>query len=77
MQPNIGIKQEFPAETAHSRGRVPLDELVHLRENIDGYATAFHDRGSSDYIPGLLETHEIMAWMLRAAPLNKHLTLNL
>jgi starvation-inducible DNA-binding protein len=40
--------------------------LIHLRENIDGYVTAFHDAGSSDYITGLMERHEKMAWMLRA-----------
>ncbi|WP_212004005.1 Dps family protein [Chitinophaga sp. HK235] len=40
--------------------------LIHLRENINSYATAFHDAGSSDYITGLMETHEKMAWMLRA-----------
>lgn len=40
--------------------------LIHLRENINGYATAFHDAGTSDYITGLMETHEKMAWMLRA-----------
>lgn len=39
--------------------------LIHLRENINGYGTAFHDAGSSDYITGLMETHEKMAWMLR------------
>ncbi|QES90081.1 Dps family protein [Rhizosphaericola mali] len=40
--------------------------LIHLRENIDGYANALKDAGSSDYITGLMETHEKMAWMLRA-----------
>ncbi|MEX6689992.1 DNA starvation/stationary phase protection protein [Danxiaibacter flavus] len=40
--------------------------LIHLRENIDGYAKAFHDAGTSDYITGLMEQHEKMAWMLRA-----------
>ena len=40
--------------------------LIHLRENIDDYASALHDVGSSDYITGLMEIHEKMAWMLRA-----------
>lgn len=40
--------------------------LIHLRENINGYANALRDAGSSDYITGLMETHEKMAWMLRA-----------
>ena len=40
--------------------------LIHLRENIDDYANALMDVGSSDYITGLMETHEKMAWMLRS-----------
>ncbi|MGM9478872.1 Dps family protein [Pedobacter sp. GSP4] len=40
--------------------------LIHLRENIDNYASALKDAGTSDYITGLMETHETMAWMLRA-----------
>lgn len=40
--------------------------LIRLRENIDGYANKLHDAGSSDYITGLMEKHEKMAWMLRA-----------
>ena len=40
--------------------------LIHLRENIDDYANALMDAGSSDYITGLMETHEKMAWMLRS-----------
>lgn len=40
--------------------------LIHLRGNIDNYANALKDAGTSDYITGLMETHETMAWMLRA-----------
>lgn len=40
--------------------------LIHLRENIDNYADGLRDAGTSDYITGLMETHEKMAWMLRA-----------
>jgi len=40
--------------------------LIHLRENINNFATELHDAGTSDYITGLLETHEKMAWMLRS-----------
>jgi starvation-inducible DNA-binding protein len=39
--------------------------LMRMRENIDGYVTAFHDAGTSDYITGVMEKHEKMAWMLR------------
>lgn len=40
--------------------------LIHLRENINNFATELHDVGTSDFITGLLETHEKMAWMLRS-----------
>ena len=40
--------------------------LIHLRENINNYAGPLKDAGTSDYITGLMETHETMAWMLRA-----------
>jgi starvation-inducible DNA-binding protein len=39
---------------------------IHLRENIDNYAGPLKDLGTSDYITGLMQTHETMAWMLRA-----------
>ena len=37
-----------------------------IRGNINPFANEYHDAGTSDYITGLLETHEGMAWMLRA-----------
>ncbi|KUJ60817.1 DNA starvation/stationary phase protection protein [Flavobacteriaceae bacterium CRH] len=40
--------------------------IIHLRENITIYANEYHDLGTSDYITGLMETHEKMAWMLRS-----------
>lgn len=40
--------------------------IFHLRENIDRCANEWHDMGTSDFITGLMEKHEKMAWMLRA-----------
>lgn len=40
--------------------------LIQLRENINNYAGPLKDLGTSDYITGLMEVHETMAWMLRA-----------
>lgn len=40
--------------------------IIHLRENIDRFAEEWKDAGTSDFITGLMETHEKMAWMLRA-----------
>jgi len=37
-----------------------------LRENINLFANKLNDSGTSDFITGLMETHEKMAWMLRA-----------
>jgi DNA-binding ferritin-like protein (oxidative damage protectant) len=40
--------------------------IKHLRENINRYADEWFDQGTSDFITGLMEKHEEMAWMLRA-----------
>jgi len=40
--------------------------IIRLRENINLFATELNDLGTSDFITGLMETHEKMAWMLRA-----------
>lgn len=40
--------------------------IIFLRENIGRFANEYGDAGTSDYITGLMETHEKMAWFLRA-----------
>jgi starvation-inducible DNA-binding protein len=40
--------------------------IVKLRENINRFAEEFKDLGTSDFVTGLMEKHEKMAWMLRA-----------
>lgn len=40
--------------------------IIELRENVTHFADDLFDFGSSDFITGLMETHEKMAWMLRA-----------
>ncbi|MFD2938272.1 Dps family protein [Spirosoma flavum] len=37
-----------------------------IRGNIDEFQEAHKDAGTSDYITGLMEKHEKIAWMLRA-----------
>jgi starvation-inducible DNA-binding protein len=37
-----------------------------IRGNINPFSSKFNDAGTSDYVTGLMETHEKMAWMLRA-----------
>ena len=40
--------------------------IIFLRENINKFANEYGDLGTSDFITGLMETHEKMAWFLRA-----------
>jgi len=40
--------------------------IVFIRENVNPFASKYEDAGTSDYITGLMEQHEKMAWMLRA-----------
>lgn len=40
--------------------------IAFLRGNINSLANDFEDLGTSDFITGLMERHEKMAWMLRA-----------
>ena len=40
--------------------------ITRLRENINHFANDLQDMGTSDFITGLMETHEKIAWMLRA-----------
>jgi len=40
--------------------------IVFIRENINRIANEYGDAGTSDFITGLMEEHEKMAWMLRA-----------
>ncbi|WP_276480838.1 Dps family protein [Paraflavitalea pollutisoli] len=40
--------------------------IIHLREDVNPFANELKDAGTSDFITGLLETHEKMAWMLRS-----------
>ncbi|MBD0347031.1 MAG: DNA starvation/stationary phase protection protein [Coleofasciculus sp. Co-bin14] len=43
-------------------------ELIirNLREHIDQCGEQFHDQGTADFLTGLMEQHEQMAWMLRS-----------
>jgi starvation-inducible DNA-binding protein len=40
--------------------------IIYLRQHIGEITEEFHDYGTSDFITGIMETHEKMAWMLRA-----------
>ncbi|HSZ86133.1 MAG TPA: DNA starvation/stationary phase protection protein [Puia sp.] len=40
--------------------------IIKLRENINHIGNELHDLGTSDFITGLMEKHEKMAWLLRS-----------
>ena len=40
--------------------------IIFLRECVSAFADKHKDAGTSDFITSLMETHEKMAWMLRA-----------
>ncbi len=37
-----------------------------IRGNVNPFANDYNDQGTSDFVTGLMEEHEKMAWMLRA-----------
>ena len=40
--------------------------ICHLRIDLETCAEKYHDAGTNDFLIGLMEQHEKMAWMLRA-----------
>ncbi len=40
--------------------------IIKLRENIKRFGDEYNDMGTSDFITGLMEKHEKMAWFLRS-----------
>jgi starvation-inducible DNA-binding protein len=40
--------------------------IRNLRDHIDQCGEQFHDQGTADFLTGLMEQHEQMAWMLRS-----------
>lgn len=40
--------------------------IRNLREHIDRCSEEFHDEGTADFLTGMMEQHEEMAWMLRS-----------
>ena len=69
---NLTQLTEFSREKNDSQGFIKELLMDHesiifkLRENIHSFATDCHDLGSSDFITGLMEEHEKMAWLLRS-----------
>ena len=68
---NASIKED-PGTLPNAFGMVENlvgdHELVirNLRDHIDQCGEQFHDQGTADFLTGLMEQHEQMAWMLRS-----------
>ena len=78
---SLGSMTEFlqTARLKESPGKVPSaskmianlladhEALVRsMRKDLDACQAEFHDAGTADFLTGLMEQHEKMAWMLRA-----------
>ena len=59
---------EIPPATGMVANLVVDHEQIirNFREHIDKCSDDFHDEGTADFITGLMEQHEEMAWMLRS-----------
>lgn len=64
------LENEDKANTADSMLQELLEDhetlIRRLRSDIEKFQDKFKDAGSADFITGLVEQHETMAWMLRA-----------
>lgn len=58
----------IPSATGMVENLMNDHELIvrSLREHIDQCSEQFHDEGTADFLTGLMEAHEEMAWMLRS-----------
>ena len=64
--------QEHPGDVPMATGMVTRLVVDHeqiirnLRQHIDACTDTFADQGTADFLTGLMEAHEKMAWMLRS-----------
>lgn len=68
---NASIREhagDLPSANEMVRRLVTDHEQIirNLREYVDQTADKYHDEGTSDFLTGLMEGHEEMAWMLRS-----------
>jgi starvation-inducible DNA-binding protein len=59
---------DLPSATEMVKRLVSDHEQIirNLRESVDQTSEKFHDEGTADFLTGLMEDHEKMAWMLRS-----------
>ncbi|MBW4575752.1 MAG: DNA starvation/stationary phase protection protein [Aphanothece sp. CMT-3BRIN-NPC111] len=69
---NASIKEHVGEDVPSAEGMVENLVVDHeqvirnLRDHIDQCGENFHDQGTADFLTGLMEQHEEMAWMLRS-----------
>lgn len=59
---NLPTAEEMVAQLVSDHEQV----IRNLRDHIDQSGDKFHDEGTADFLTGLMEQHEEMAWMLRS-----------
>ena len=59
---NVPIATEMVARLVDDHEQI----IRNLREHIDQCSENFHDEGTADFLTGIMEGHEQMAWMLRS-----------
>lgn len=59
---NVPIATEMVSRLVDDHEQV----IRNLREHIDSCSEKFHDEGTADFLTGIMEGHEQMAWMLRS-----------
>jgi starvation-inducible DNA-binding protein len=59
---NVPTATEMVANLVNDHEQI----IRNLREHVDQSSEEFHDEGTADFLTGLMEGHEEMAWMLRA-----------
>lgn len=59
---DIPVATQMVANLADNHEQV----IRNLRQHVDQCSEKFHDEGTADFLTGLMEQHEEMAWMLRS-----------
>ncbi|PZO21799.1 MAG: DNA starvation/stationary phase protection protein [Leptolyngbya foveolarum] len=59
---NLPTAEEMVAQLVSDHEQV----IRNFRDHIDQSGDKFHDEGTADFLTGLMEQHEEMAWMLRS-----------
>ncbi|MGB8700201.1 MAG: Dps family protein [Thermosynechococcaceae cyanobacterium] len=69
---DLASLSEHPGNVPMATGMVCIliedhEQVIrNLRDHVDLCSTSFHDQGTADFLTGLMEQHEQIAWMLRS-----------